>query len=417
MIELMTLTPVEQARQAFLDGCRPASTGTEVVSLIAALGRVLAQDVTATSDVPGFTRSTVDGYAIRAVDTFGAGDGLPSYLEIRGEVLMGEAPGFRLSPGEAARIPTGGMLPDGADAVAMLEHSEALSETTVGITRPVAPGENTIAAGSDIARGEILLRRGHRLRPQDIGALAGLGYAEVQVFRRPAVAIIATGDEIVPPDIEPGPGQVRDMNTYSLAAAVTADGGDPRPLGIIRDEYSRLYAAVRDALGHDLVLILGGSSVGARDATARVIVDLGPPGVLVHGVALKPGKPTILGLAGTVPVVGVPGHPVSALVVYDVFLRPAIRRLAGEAETSGVQGRGRVGGQVQAVLTRNVPSTTGREEYVRVAIRGEGDRILADPIPGESAMISTMVRADGLVRVPAGREGLAAGSMVSVMLF
>lgn len=424
MALLYDLAAIGDARRAFLDAVaaalEPRAAATEIVSVYDAVGRVTAADVTARVEVPGFTRSTVDGYAVRARDTFGASDGLPAYLEVVADVPMGVPAGVGLGPGQCARVATGGMLPDGADAVLMLEYAEALDALTIGAVRPVTPGENVIRRGEDIRPGDILLRRGHRLRPQDLGALAGVGVEEVCVFRRPRVAVISTGDEVVPPAREPGPGQVRDMNGASLCAAVAREGGIPQYLGIVPDEAPLLEAALREAISAlrcDMVLISGGSSVGARDVAAEVINAAGPPGVIVHGVALKPGKPTILACCGPVPVLGIPGHPVSALVVFDLFARPALALVAGCAGPSPWTPT------VRARLSRNLASPPGLEEHVRVALRaGPGaagfpdGTVWADPVLGKSGLISTLVRADGLIVIPQGSEGLEQGAEVEVRL-
>ncbi|MGC7879135.1 molybdopterin molybdotransferase MoeA, partial [Desulforudis sp. 1190] len=253
---------------------------TEKVDLRQALGRVLARDCFAPEDVPGFDRSTMDGFAVRARDTFGASEGLPAYLEVTGEILMGEAPSGEIGAAEAFRVPTGGMLPAGADAVVMLEYTEPLDDRTIGVVRPVAPGENVIRRGDDLRRDEQLFEAGHRLRPQDVGLLAAAGIGEVEVYRRLRVGIITTGDEIVPVKAKPGPGQVRDVNSYTAQGQVVECGGEPVLFGVVPDEFESLAAVLRRALAEtDLVVISGGSSVGARDITARVIDSLGEPGV------------------------------------------------------------------------------------------------------------------------------------------
>lgn len=418
MALLYDLASIAVARRAFLDAVAAALEGrapaTEIVSVYDGVGRVTAADAVARVEVPNFTRSTVDGYAVRARDTFGASEGMPAYLDVAGEVLMGAPAETPVAPGQCVRVATGGMLPPDADAVLMLEYAEVLEERTIGAVRPVAPGDNVIRRAEDVKPGDVLLRRGHRLRPQDLGALAGVGIEEVEVYRRPRVAIISTGDEVVPPSDEPGVGRVRDMNGASLSAAVAQDGGIPQYLGIVRDEAPLLSAALAEATGGlrcDMVLISGGSSVGARDVAAEVINAAGRPGVLVHGVALKPGKPTILACCGRMPVMGIPGHPVSALVVYDLFARPALALVAGAAAPDPWRPT------VRARISRNWSSPPGLEEHLRVALRAGGDgSVWADPVPGKSGLLSTMVRADGLVTIPQGKEGLDQGAEVEVRL-
>lgn len=431
----LKLLSVSEATAAYAERLPAHVPPAETVSVTAALGRVLAEDVTAAEDVPGFDRSTVDGYAVRAADTFGATEALPALLTVVGDIRMGVAAEISLGPGQTARVPTGGMLPAGADAVVMLEYVEELDATTVAAQRPVGPGENVLRRGEDMAAGAPVLARGRVLRPQEIGALAGIGHTQVKVYRRPVVAVISSGDEIVPPGRPPAPGEIRDINAYALAAMAEEAGAVAVILGIIHDDYEALLATVRDALDGraaaaagsgagggadagavpaDAVVISGGSSVGTRDATARVIAAVGPPGVIVHGVAVKPGKPTILGLAAgdpPRPIFGLPGHPASAMVIFDLFARPVLRRLAGlTAETGPAP-------VVRARLAENVASSPAREEYVRVRLTVGPDGVLAHPVLGKSGLITTLVQADGLLCVPLGRQGYAAGEEVEVLPF
>ncbi|MCX6023427.1 MAG: molybdopterin-binding protein, partial [Chloroflexi bacterium] len=334
MPELFAVCTVEEALGRLLRHIRPLGR-VEAVPLAAALDRVLADDVPAPGDLPSFPRSTMDGFAVRAADTFGASDGLPAYLTVVGEVPMGRAPAVSVGSGEAVLIHTGGMIPEGADAVVMVEHTQAVDARTIEVVRPVARGEHTIPPGEDMRRGALVLAAGRRLRPQDLGALAASGIINVVVRERPRVAIIATGDEVVAPDVEPGPGQVRDINSSTVAALTERAGGVPLLWGIVPDNREALERAARAALAEaDLLVISAGSSVSVRDLTAGVIADLGEPGVLVHGVAIHPGKPTILAMAGSKPVIGLPGNPVSAMIVFDLFVAPAIAALLGSPSSS-----------------------------------------------------------------------------------
>lgn len=403
-----TIVTVAEARERLLAAWRGGPTGSETVPLLAALGRVLAEPALAADDVPGFDRSTVDGYAVRAADTFGASEALPAMLNAGPPITMGADAGAPLRPGEARAVPTGGMLPQGADAVVMIEHCELPDNLTVLVNRPVAPGENVIRRGEDARAGAQVLPAGRRLRPGDLGLLAGVGLAEVRVRCRPRLAVISTGDEIVAPAERPGPGQVRDINSFALAAAVSAAGGEAELIGVIRDDAEAVRAALARALAAaDAVVISGGSSVGQRDVTPGVINSLGAPGVIVHGVALRPGKPTILAVVQDKPVFGLPGHPVSALVTFDLFVRPVIRRLLGEAPAFA--------GTVRARIARNIASAAGREDYLRVALEQRPDGLWAVPLLGKSGLISTLARADGLVCVALGRDGLVAGDEVEVL--
>ena len=320
------------------------SLAPEVVPLAAAWNRVLAGDVSAGADVPEFARSTMDGYAVRARDTFGAGPGSPAWLTVSGEVAMGEAAQVPLGPGQVMRIATGGMLPPGADAVVMLEYTQELADQTLEVYRSVAPGENVVQRGEDIAAGAVLLPAGRRLRPQDVGLLAALGVAEVSVRRRPRVAIIGTGDEIVPVTASLQPGQMRDANSYALAAQVAAMGGEPILLGLVPDRLEALVDRLQAALPEaDVILLSGGSSVGARDLAIAALQSFPEAAILVHGVAVSPGKPTILAKINHQPLFGLPGHPVSAMIIMEVLVRPLLDAAAGPGRTVPVLGPDHLG--------------------------------------------------------------------------
>jgi molybdopterin molybdotransferase len=393
---------------------RFSPVGAEEVDLAGALGRVLARAVPAPEDAPPFPRASMDGYGVRAVDTFGASVGAPQYLEIKGEVPMGAVPDRPAGPGEALRVPTGAMLPPGADAVVMVEYTAEHPDGTLEVRRPVAPGENVLQPGEDVGRGEVLFPAGSLLRPQDLGLLAALGVTRLNVHRRPRVAILSSGDEIVPLHQQPQGGQVRDSNAPLAAAQVAQWGGMPTLLGIVADDFSALKNALAAALAAaDLILISGGSSVGARDLTLEAIKALAGAEVLVHGVALRPGKPTILAAIGQppLPLLGLPGHPASAAVVMEVLGRPLLARLAGLGASQSW------GGEVMALLSRNLAGASGREDYVRVRLRREGESLWADPVLGPSGLLSPLVKSDGLVMIPLGVEGLLRGETVTVRLF
>jgi len=353
----------------------------EEVNIKIALHRFLAEEVVTPANLPGFNRSIMDGYAIRAEDSFGATDSLPSYLNIIGEVKMGVKPEFKLNPGEAVKISTGGMLPEGANAVMMVEYTEQIDDTTIEARRSISPWENVVRENEDLKKGEIILRKGHRLRPQDIGVLAGIGKTNVKLYRKPKIAIISTG------------------NVYR---------------GIIKDEVILLEQEIKKTIKEDkveAVIISGGSSVGVRDVTLEVLNRLGKPGVLIHGVSVKPGKPTILAIADNRPIFGLPGHPVSAMIIFDLFVRPLISWLQGGEDNYNSAKK------IEAELTCNVVSDSGREDYVRVFIYKEGEKFYAEPILGKSGLISTMVRASGLIKIELNIEGLEKGNKVIVRLF
>lgn len=409
MPEFLSLVPPPQALKVLLDHL-DLQASEETVPSREAFGRVLAQDLLAPHPLPDFPRSIVDGYAVRAGDTFGASDALPAYLRLIGEIPMGGSAPFELAAGECAVIHTGGMVPPGADAVAMVEDS---GETPVGeieIYRAAAPGENVIQVGEDVRVGEVVMRRGTRVRPAEIGGLMALGVAAVRVARKPKVAILSSGDEVVPPEVETSPGQIRDINSYTLEALVRESGGEPVLGAILPDRIEAFQEAADKALaGSDLVVFTAGSSVSVRDLTAEVIAGLGTPGVLVHGVSVRPGKPTILAVCGGKPVIGLPGNPVSALVIARLFVVPLIERLLGlrAAQTTP---------SVPARLAANLPSQAGREDWVPVRLVRSGEDLLAEPVYGRSGLIFTLARADGLVRVPASANGLPAGEAVVVYL-
>jgi len=443
------LPSVEQAYRtimsAFAQATKDRTPPTEAVPLFLAGGRVLAETIAAPSDIPNFTRSTVDGYAVRAVDVAAARASSPVTLRVVGAVAMGVAAGVNLRPGEAVAVPTGGALPGGADAVVMVEDTSAPPELPgfVAVHRPVAAGANVALRGEDMKAGDVILAPGHRLLPHDVGALAGVGRSWVTVYRKPRVAIISTGDEVAPPWVATGPGQVHDMNSYSLASAVARDGGEPVLLGIVLDNRSDLERAMRDALArYDMLLVSGGSSVGEHDYVKDIVGEM-EPGIVIYKVSIKPGKPVLFGLSGHKPVFGVPGNPVSALVAYDVFIRTVLLRLGGQAEfvageaafspgASAEPGSdGAAGGSPKAevpvsaggglagrpVLTarleRAVVASEDRDEFVRVTLRPGPEGIVASPLPSRSGMITTMVRGHGLIRVPA-RGRLEAGTLVQV---
>lgn len=378
--------------------------------MVDALGRVTAEAVVAPYPLPSFPRTTVDGYAVRAVDTHGASDSLPAYLDLAGEVPMGDKPNFTLQSGQCALIHTGGMLPEGADAVVMVEHTQIAREGEVEVLRAVGVGENVLQTGEDVSEGEQVIPAGARLRPAEIGGLMALGVTRVNISRQPRVGIISSGDEVVSPEEEMLPGQVRDVNTYSLGALVEQAGGVAVPYGIVADQFEELQALAAKTLQEcDLLVITAGSSASTRDLTAQVINTLGRPGVLVHGVDVRPGKPTILAICDGKAVIGLPGNPVSALVIGRLFVTPLVEAL------SGLQ-RKPPRAMMPARLTINLSSQAGREDWIPVALIEKEGMIQAEPIFGKSNLIFTLARADGLIRIPPEANGLGAGELVEVWL-
>jgi molybdopterin molybdotransferase len=400
MLQVRSIAEVSQLIAEHFGGLRSAA---EYVPLSQALGRALAQDIQATEYVPNFNRSTVDGYAVIAADVFGCSESIPALLTLAGESHMGQPIDIQLQKGQCVYVPTGAELPANADAMVMLENADDFQDGTIAIYKPAAPGANLIYRGDDVKPGQSLLPAGLRLTAADIGALAALGVSQISAARAPRVAIISTGDELVPVDEPLQAGQIRDVNAPMLAAAVSATGGLPDPRGILRDEQSVIQAAVEAAMDtSDMLLISGGTSVGVKDALPAVISALGE--LLVHGVAAKPGKPTILGQIHGKPVFGLPGNPVAAYFMFHILARPLLFHM------QGAQAEERV---LSAPLARAVSSNHGREEFVPVRL-SDG---LVHPIASKSGLITTLAGADGFIRIARDTEGLSRDEIVEVTLF
>ena len=425
MPEFLTLLPPDEARDLLLSHLPELTLDSETIDVTSSLNRILAEDIAAPHPLPEFRRTTVDGYAIRARDTFGASDSLPAYLVLVGEVPMGDSPLFDISAGQCALIHTGGMLPTGADAVVMLEYTQGIASSglrleesgkgEIEIFRAVADGENVIRVGEDVAQGQLILPKGSQMRPAEIGGLLALGITSIRAVKKPRVGLISTGDEVINPSQSPRPGQVRDVNSYTLSALIEKSGGEAQRYGIISDQFEVLKDAAAKALSEcDAVIITAGSSASTRDMTADVIRQLGEPGVLVHGINTRPGKPTILGACNGKAVIGLPGNPVSALVNGYLFVVPVIEKLLGALP--------RPKATVMAKLTVNLASQAGREDWWPVRLlhsperrRGRGE-VEVEPIFGKSNLIFTLASADGLLRIPADATGLGAGETVEVIL-
>ncbi len=426
MNELFTVLPPGEAFAAFGRFCSRVDR-TETVALDAALGRVLAEDVVAGETLPSFARSTMDGYAVRAADTHGASEQSPAYLRVVDDVPTGVVPAVRVGVREAVRTHTGAMIPPGADAVVMVEDTNlhappgGAGRAEVEVLDAAAPGENVLTVGEDVRAGAVAIPAGRRLRAADLGGLAALGVIRVAVRAKPRIAIVSTGDEVVGAGAVPGPAQVRDVNGTTVAAVVAQAGGVAVPCGIVPDDAAALERALRAALDDaDAVVLSAGSSVSVRDLTAQVVARLGAPGVLVHGIAIKPGKPTVLAVCDGTPVVGLPGNPASALVVAWRIVRPLVRLLAGEAvDADGLGDPSTGSGQAEtsAVLDVPLPSRPGREDFVPCTLARDAHGSLhATPVFGASNLIFTLIRADALIAVPLDRSGLAAGETVRVVV-
>ncbi len=425
MAQFFNVLPPDEARIHWLE---QVSHRTDRVADAAAIERalnhnaiVVVEESASPEDLPAFPRSTVDGYAVRASDTFGASESLPAYLTIAGEARMGESPTVAVNTGQAVLIHTGAMIPEGADAVVMVENTQQAADDEIEVLKRVAPGENALQIGEDVQKGHAVLQTGSALRPQDIGALLALGFGghnhPVTIRQQPRMAIFSTGDEVIPPAQTPGPGQIRDINSFTIGAMASRAGALADRRGIIPDTPDALATALRDALtapdAADIIVVTAGSSVSIRDMTADVINRLaktfGGPGVLVHGVAMKPGKPTILASVGGKAVLGLPGNPVSAMVAFWLFGIPAIFHTMGTSTPFRPR--------MRATLTANIPSTAGREDYVPVVLKQDGSSMTATPVFGKSNLIFTLVRADGIAKIPLNATGIRANEEVDVYFF
>jgi putative molybdopterin biosynthesis protein len=405
------LLSLDEAREVLKRSFSPKPIGVEQLALSEAHGRVLAEDIVAPIDVPSFNRSTVDGYAVRAADTFGAEEGRPVELKLCGDIAIGETPSVIVKDRMTAEIVTGAPLPSGADAVVMLEYA-IREDNTVSIHRPVSKGENVMKAGSDIRKGETILRRGRRISSREIGVLAALGLTETTVYKPPKVAVISTGAEIVDPGQPLPPGKIYDINAFTLSAAVRECGGEPINLGIIPDDMKQLKSALKEALDlADMVATSGGVSVGPKDIIPQILNTLGKPGVIVSGIAVKPGKPATIAMIEGKPVFSLPGNPTSALLMFYQLVRPQIYRMTGTHE--------RVSLVVRAVAEKRMFSARGRQTFTMVKLaRDKSGRLLASPVAqGLSGAITTLAKADGFVDISEKQEFIDAGDEVSVWLF
>jgi molybdopterin molybdotransferase len=411
MLGRARLTDVSRAQSILAKHIRGITTGSETIALDDALDRICSAEIASPEDLPPADRSTMDGFAVVAADTFGASLSMPAYLDIGGEIFMGAVPDGAVQRGRCYKIPTGGILPQGADAVVMHEHTVPVDEHVIEITRPVGSGENIIKRGDDIGRGSSAVEIGQRLRPQELGLLAGLGISEVAVFKAVCVGVISTGDEIIDYREPLKPGAIRNINSIVLTSLIRRNGGRVNDYGIVSDQESVFFPTVERALKeNDIVLFSGGSSVGMRDLGEQAIERIGDPGILIHGVSLKPGKPVIIGVCKRTPVFGLPGHPVSAMVCFDLFVRPTLQSISGLVSRDLMPA-------LQARLKRSINSAAGRRDVVRVELSLSKAGFEAYPVLGKSGAISTLSQAHGYFIIDEHSQGQATDTFVNVYLY
>lgn len=400
-MDFFKVVSIEEGKRLLKENLKEYKFSIEEIDILESLNRVLGVDIYSTIDVPEFNRSTVDGYAIKVVDSHGANDSIPSILNIIGEVKMGEIAKQSIKSGEAMYVPTGGMIPDGADGMIMIEHTEKMDENTLLIYKPISQGENIVFKGDDIKKDALALKKGRKINPEVIGVLAALGIGRVKVFKKPRFYIISTGDEIIDIDEELKIGKIRDINSYALYGLIQNIGGEVVEKVIIKDDYNLLRNEVEKALDKsDIVLISGGSSVGTKDYTHKVIDSFQGKGVFVHGVSIKPGKPTIMGEGNGKLIFGLPGHPVSSIIVFKTFLEDFIKeKLSIESITP----------RVKAIMDFNFPSAPGRTTFQTVKLKEEKEIFYATPSFGKSGMITLLSESQGYIIIEAHEEGINKG--------
>lgn len=404
-------TSVEKALERFLANVTVEKLNSELVSPEEAFGRVLAEDVVSKVNVPSHDRAAMDGYAVVAVDTFGSSQTAPALLSLVSQVDMGKYPTFQLKRGEIAEIATGAILPAGADAVVMLEYARKIDEKQVEILIAVTPGENVSKTGEDVRNGDLALKEGTRIKPPDVAMLAALSIERVRVFRRPKIAIICTGSELIELGIRPSPGRILNTNRFLLSALIQELGASPIYLGIAKDTVEDISRLIRLGLAEaDVVTITGGTSVGGKDLVPDAIDLAGKPGMLVHGISIRPGMPTGLASVNGKPVVSLSGQPVAAMIGFNTFVRPLILRLLGTIEEPMPS--------VQAELSRRMASASGMKTFLRVIVKESERGYVADPITTSgSGLLSSMTQANGIIMIPEDKEGIEAGEVVTVTLF
>lgn len=407
-MDFFDVVSVQEAREKLTERFIEYEFGTEEVSILECTNRVLARDIYSSINVPEFNRSTVDGYAIQSKDSHGASESIPSLFNILGEVKMGEIPNHIIESGEALYVPTGGMIPEGADGMVMIEYTEKLDESNLMVYKSISLNENIILKGDDIKDGDIALKKGRRITPEMVGVLAALGISKVEVYKRPKFYIISTGDEIVDLDEDLELGKVRDINSYALHSLITKLGGEVVGKTIVKDEYELLRGETKKAMDvSDIVLISGGSSVGARDYTGKVIDSFNGKGVFVHGISIKPGKPTIIGEGNGKLIFGLPGHPVSSIIVFKSIVEDYVREKMGVVDFIP---------KTKAIMDFNFPSSSGRETYQMVKLKEVDGKTYATPSFGKSGMITLLSNSHGYIVIKAHEEGVYKGENRDVFL-
>ena len=426
-MKLLKVDTVVEVKNKLQDYFGAFENETEIVALRSAVGRYIAKNICSDIDMPQFRRSVVDGYAVVAKDTFGVSDGIPVFLNVVGTVEMGLSCDIELHSGQAIYVPTGGMLPQGADAMVMVEYIEKLDEKTIAVYKPAAPNVGLMNQGDDFKKNEVLYTKGHRIKSKDIGMLAAIGKSELFVYKKPRITIISTGDEIIEIERTPKQGEIRDINSYVIAAYAEEVGATIQSISMVKDEFKELKKAVVSALEEsNIVLLSGGSSAGNKDMTADIINAMGKPGVITHGIAMKPGKPTIVGvieldrgisqpqpiIPGSMAfVVGLPGHPMAAIIAYDVIVNYFIKKYYFNNEEELVK--------ITARISENIHAGEGRETYQLVTLRkqmGKGIEWIAEPIHAKSGSISQLMYADGYIKISDLSEGVMANEQVEVIL-
>lgn len=409
-MEMFKVHSVKAARGKLIENFKDFKCEVEEIEILEAEARILSEDIHSKLNVPHFRRSTVDGYAVISKDTYGASESLPMFLEVLGEVEMGKAADMKVTTDKAVYVPTGGMIPEGADAVVMVEYVEKLDDTNITISRPAVLKENIIDVGDDIKENQKILSKGIRLRPQDIGVLSSIGVYKVKVFKMPSISIISTGDEVIDPKEELQLGKIKDINTYTLSAMAREIGLNIVERRVVKDNKELLKNTLKECIEKsDMVMLSGGSSVGTKDITKIVINEMGEPGVFVHGVAMKPGKPTILAKVYNKPLFGLPGQPASAMIAFKVFVEYFIKNIFNLDEYEDRF--------VEASMTTNIHSAPGKETYQMVYLEKEDGEYKARPVYGKSGMITLMSKAKGYIKIDEDKEGIKEGEKIRVNLF